>query len=234
MSGILDGVRVLDITMWIVGPVASAHLGDLGAEVIKIEPLVGDGARGMLSTRSIPMGDWNHFFEQSNRNKKSMAIDLTKEEGAEILYKLVEVSDVLVTNFTLGALRKLKIDYHTVSGINPRIIYVSALGYGRYGPMSEMPAYDFQAWARSGLMSVKGEPGQPPIYAGFGTGDVITSLFLAFGTLTALSHRDRTGRARKSTCPSWVRPCNSGPVCCSPIWPPAMSTSPGSIPERTR
>jgi crotonobetainyl-CoA:carnitine CoA-transferase CaiB-like acyl-CoA transferase len=196
MSGILEGIRVLDITMWIVGAVASAHLGDLGAEVIKIEPLTGDGARGMLSTRSIPMGEWNHYFEQNNRNKKSMAIDLAQEKGTEILHRLVERADILVTNFTLGALRRLKMDYETVSGINPQIIYASGLGYGRYGPMGEMPAYDFQAWARSGLM-LKGEPGQPPIYAGFGTGDIITSLFLAFGVLTALCHRDRTGAGQE-------------------------------------
>jgi len=196
MNGILKGIRVLDITVWAMGPVASAHLGDLGAEVIKIEPLMGEGARGMLSTRSIPMGEWNHYFEHGNRNKKSMAIDLAQDKGTEILHSLVEMSDILVTNLTLSALRKLKIDYETISQINPRMIYVSGTGYGHYGPMRDMPAYDFQAWARSGLM-LKGEPGQPPIYAGFATGDIITALFLAFGALIALHHRERTGMGQE-------------------------------------
>lgn len=157
----LEGVRVLDMTIWQQGPVATQMLADMGAEVIKIEErLGGDPGRGLVwhSDRTV----LNTYFECHNRNKKGITIDLTKSEGKAVIYRLIQKSDVFVQNFRPGVMEKLKLDYQTVSQINPRIIYASGTGWGSKGPDARKPAFDVLAQGRGGMLSVSGEPDEPP------------------------------------------------------------------------
>jgi crotonobetainyl-CoA:carnitine CoA-transferase CaiB-like acyl-CoA transferase len=176
-------------------------LGDLGAEVIKIEDRVkGDPSRGMSalfgSSMSLP-GDLNIMFETANRNKKSFTLDLKKEKGRELLYKLVEHCDVFCTNYSLSAIDKLKIDYETLAKHNPKLVYGIATGYGLLGPESRKRAFDTVAQARSGIMYAVGEPGSPPSQVAGPIFDQITGTLLAYGILAALIARDRKGVGQK-------------------------------------
>ncbi len=200
MSGILDGIRVIDWTLWQVGPYATAMLADLGAEVIHLEERgVGDSIRGMTHFFGVPMeAKGIHIpFEEHNRGKKSLAVDLKKPEGRKIVYDLVQKSDVFVTNFRQAAAEKLGLDYVTLNKLNPRLIYAAASGYGRKGPDAAKPALEIVGFARSGAMLGSGEKGMPPIYLTPGIGDRTTSLFLALGVLGALFKRERQGTAQE-------------------------------------
>jgi crotonobetainyl-CoA:carnitine CoA-transferase CaiB-like acyl-CoA transferase len=193
VSGILDGVRVVDLTMWFQGPVAAQHLADLGAEVIHFESTKGgDLARGVRSIRALPVGDWNQYFLVINRNKKSMAVDLNKPEGREIMHKLVETSDVFLTNLSAKALEKWECDYTTLSAKNPRLVYAMGSGYGPFGRVTK-PSFDLTVQALIGIMSRLGEPGQPPIYLGMGSGDAMGGMMAAFGIMLALYARQASG-----------------------------------------
>lgn len=188
----LDGIRVLDLTVWLQGPVCAQHLADFGAEVIHVErPVTGDQARGVRSINAIPIADWNQYFLVVNRNKKSMAIDLKNEAGRDLLYKLVEQSDVFLWNQGLGSLAGLGLDYETLSSINPRLVYATNSGYGHLGV--ERPAFDMTVQALTGIMTRQSEPGQPPVYLGLGAGDVYGGLLSALGIMLALHERERTG-----------------------------------------
>ncbi|HYK64999.1 MAG TPA: CoA transferase, partial [Patescibacteria group bacterium] len=161
----LQGVKVVEVAMWVAGPSTTAVLGDWGADVIKLEdPRGGDPIRGFV-TRT--MGDPNARvrppFELDNRNKRSVAVDLRKPEGHAFALKLVEHADVFVTSLRLDAIERMRLDYATLSAANPRLVYASINGYGHRGPDRNRPAYDYAAaWARSGLMATIAEPGQPP------------------------------------------------------------------------
>ncbi len=201
MSGPLDGVRIIECGGYLSAPSACYMLGDLGAEIIKIEDRVkGDPSRGMASlfgkTMSLP-GDLNIMFETANRNKKSLTLDLKKERGKKLLYELVEASDVFCTNYSPSAIDKLKIDYQTLAGYNSKLVYGIATGFGSSGPDSKKRAFDTIAQARSGIMYAAGEPDSPPAQIAGPMFDQMTGTLLAYGILAALLARDREGIGQK-------------------------------------
>ncbi len=191
----LSKIRILDLSLIMAGPYCSLILGDLGAEVIKIElPGQGEGARGVPP----------HFFEGEsayfiamNRNKKSMTLDLKTPKGKEVFYELAKRSDVVLENFRPGVVKRLGVDYDTLKEINPRIICCSISGYGQTGPLKDRPAFDLIIQARGGVMSYTGEPGRMPVRMGAPMGDLAGGLFAANGILAALYQREGTGRGQK-------------------------------------
>jgi len=195
----LDGIRVIDWTIWQQGPVASVMLGDLGAEVIKIEERVGgDPGRGVLRAQGLDLrGRPNFYFEANNRNKKSLAVDLKRPEGVEIVRRLVDHADVFVQNFRQGVAGRLGLGAATLRARNPRLIYASATGYGPEGPESGAPSFDYLGLARSGIMLSAGEPDDPPLAIAGGIADQMGAVMLAYGVLAALLARERTGRGQE-------------------------------------
>lgn len=192
----LDGIRVLDLTVWFQGPVSAQYLADFGAEVIKVErPQGGDQARGVRSIKSLEIGDWNQYFLVINRNKKSIAIDLKKPEGQQIMYRLVEKSDVFLSNMAPALLAAWGLSYEKLREINPKLIYATNTGYGRFGGVSK-PSFDMTVQALTGIMARMGEPGQPPIYLGMGSGDAFGGIMSAFGIMLALYQRNRSGEGQ--------------------------------------
>jgi len=192
----LDGIRVIDLTVWFQGPVSAQYLADFGAEVIKVErPQGGDQGRGVRSIKSLPVGDWNQYFLVINRNKKSMAIDLKTEAGRGILYRLVERSDVFLSNLAPEMLESWGLSYEKLSAINPKLVYATNTGYGRLGGASK-PSFDMTVQALTGAMARLGEPGEPPVYLGMGSGDAYGGIMSALGIALALYQRRRTGRGQ--------------------------------------
>ncbi len=192
----LEGLRIVDLTMWFQGPVAAQHLADLGAEVIHFEnPKGGDLARGVASIKALPVGDWNQYFLVINRNKKSMAVDLKTEGGREILGRLIKSADVFLSNLSPRALGKWGCSYEELTAINPSLIYAMGTGYGPKGTIDK-PSFDMTVQALAGLMSRLGEPGQPPIYLGMGSGDAMGGLMAALAISLALYARRRSGKGQ--------------------------------------
>ncbi len=193
----LEGIRVLDWTIWQQGPVSTMMLGDLGAEVIKIEERVGgDPGRGIMSiggTTTGASGQRNYYFEANNRHKKSLTLNLKAPEAKEVVYKLVEKSDVFVQNFRKGVAGKLGLGYQTLSQYNPKLIYASATGYGPDGPDAGEPSFDYMGLARSGIMNAIGEPNMDPLSITGGIADQMGAIMLAYGIITALFTRERLG-----------------------------------------
>ncbi len=191
----LEGIRVLDWTIWQQGPVCSAILGDLGADVIKIEERVGgDPGRGMLRMAGIDITDRpNFYFSANNRNKRGITLDLKKPEAIEIVHGLAAKSDVFVQNFRLGVADRLGVGYAELKKHNPKIIYASANGYGAEGPDAAAPSFDYLGQARSGVMMSAGEPDMPPCLIQGGVADQMGAIMLAFGVVSALYSRDRFG-----------------------------------------
>ncbi len=198
MTGPLDGIRVLDWTQWQMGPVATAMLADLGAEVIHIENSVtGDAGRGLYDPETILPQGKNSYFEYNNRGKKSMTVDLTQEKGRTLIYRLAELSDIFVHNFRKGVPEKLKMDYGTLSRFNPNLIYAALSGYGPKGPEAYEPAFDYLGLARSGIMLLAGEPDMPPMNIRRGIADQIGAIMAGYGILAALVARERYGIGQK-------------------------------------
>ncbi len=196
MTRPLEGIRVLDLTQWLQGPVCGQYLADFGAEVIHVErPVTGDGARGVRSIKALAVGDWNQYFLVINRNKKSLAIDLKKDEGREIFYKLVAESDVFLSNFQMEILRAWGLTYEKLSEINPKLVYATNTGYGHATEVNR-PSYDINVQALTGIMTRQGEPGQPPIYLGMGSGDTYGGMMSALGIMLALYQRRKTGKGQ--------------------------------------
>ena len=191
----LDGIRVIDWTIWQQGPVCSAMLGDLGAEVIKIEERdKGDPGRGMLKMSGVDLTDRpNFYFEANNRNKKSLTLDLKKPAARDIVHQLVATSDVFVQNYRLGVAARLGLDYATLRQHNPKLIYASATGYGPLGDEAGDPSFDQLGLARSGIMLAVGEPDMPPLQIAGGIADQMGAIMLAYGVMTALLARARFG-----------------------------------------
>jgi len=195
----LSGIKVLELGVWAAAPSAAAILGDWGAEVIKIEnPDGGDPCRGILRSGGVFLGaDFNQHWELLNRNKRSLAVDITKDKGREIVHRIVGSTDVFISNLRAGTLARLGYDYGTLSNINPRLIYCSITGYGLAGPGKDWPAMDETAyWASSGIMSILGEPDSPPPMLHGAIGDLTTGMFAAGGIALALYHRERTGKGQ--------------------------------------
>jgi CoA:oxalate CoA-transferase len=200
MKMALEGIRVLDVSEAGLAPVRCRILADMGAEVIKVERTEGgDQTRGILKiSGNVPVYDINYVLEFYNLNKKGITLDLKKPEGREVLYKLVEKSDVFVCNFRPHALESLGLEYKDISRINPKIIYTHLSGYGLHGPERDVGAYDFVGyWARSGVMAALGEPGTPLPFQLPGFGDNTTGMFAACAIMMALFHRERTGEGQE-------------------------------------
>jgi len=197
MGGPLEGIRILECAGFLSAPTAGYMLGDLGAEVIKIEDRVkGDPVRGMSAYFGGSLylqGGINIFFETANRNKKSITLDLKKEKGKKILYELVKISDIFCTNYSKRVCTNLGIDYETLKKCNPKLIYAIATGYGSRGPEKGKRAFDPIAQARSGIMYSVGEPDSPPSQINGPVFDQMTGTLLAYGILAALTARDKQG-----------------------------------------
>ncbi len=198
----LQGIKVIELCHWVLGPTCARVLGELGAEVIKIEdPRGGDPVRGLLPPSAMSesgLGVVNPFWEQWNGSKRAIAVDLSQEAGREIVYKMVETSDVFVTNFRAAVVDRLSLDYERVAKINPRIIYAQATGFGMKGPHRDRAAFDDTVfWIRAGIMSTLGEPDAPPVPLRGAMGDLSSAIFLAGAIVTALLARDRFGIGQK-------------------------------------
>jgi crotonobetainyl-CoA:carnitine CoA-transferase CaiB-like acyl-CoA transferase len=189
----LGDVRVLDLSHALAGPFASTLLGDYGAEIVKIEPLDGDMARAW----GPPFyGDEAAYFVNLNRNKKSIALDLKQPEGRDIFLRLVEHADVVLENMRVGTVARLGIDYARACERQPRIVYCSISGFGQDGPYRDRAALDLVVQAESGMISITGEPGGRGVRAGVSIADLTAGLYAAFGIVTALHARERTGRGQ--------------------------------------
>lgn len=189
MLGLLSGARVLDLSHMLAGPFGSMMLGDLGAEVIKIEPLDGDPMRQMGPHF---FGTESAYYLCGNRSKKSVTLNLQSDSGREIFYDLVKVSDVVYDNFRPGVVQKLKIDYPTLKAINPRIIVCSISGFGQTGPYRDRPAFDIAVQGLSGAMSITGT-GNEPARIGIPIGDLAGGMYAAYAVAAALYQREKTG-----------------------------------------
>jgi crotonobetainyl-CoA:carnitine CoA-transferase CaiB-like acyl-CoA transferase len=195
----LDGILVLDWTIWQQGPVCSAMLADLGADVIKIEERGGgDPGRGILQMAGVDVSDRpNAYFEANNRGKKSLTLDVKKPEGRDIVYALAQRADVFVQNFRKGVAERLGLGPADLRGRNERLVYASATGYGPEGPESGEPSFDQLGLARSGIMLAAGEPDMPPLGIAGGVADQMGAVMLAYGVLAALLAREKTGRGQE-------------------------------------
>lgn len=190
----LSDVRILDLSLIMAGPFSTLILGDLGAEVIKIErPGVGESARGIPPYY---FEGESAYFIAMNRNKRSMTLDLKTSKGREIFYELAKSSDVVIENFRPGVVKRLGVDYKTLKKIKPDIICCSISGYGQNGVFNDRPAFDLIIQARGGIMSYTGEPERMPLRMGAPMGDLAGGLFAANGILAALYQKERTGRGQ--------------------------------------
>jgi len=193
MSAALDGIRVLDVTQVMAGPFCAMLLCDMGADVIKVEAPQGDSARRMAGGA----GDDSAAFNAVNRGKRGIVIDLKTAQGVQVLRRLSESVDILVENYRPGVMKKFGLDYESLKVSNPRLIYASISGYGQTGPSAGKGGFDLVAQGVSGLMSVTGEPGRPPVKAGVPVTDLGAGLFAVCGILGALQYRERTGRGQQ-------------------------------------
>ena len=189
----LEGLRVIDLTQVMAGPFCSMLLADMGAEVIKVEPLEGEPTR---HERQLAPGVSGSFLAV-NRSKRGMAVDLKAKEGAAILRRLAAGADVLVENYRPGAARRLGLDYESLRAVNPRLIHCSISGFGQTGPYAQRGGFDLIAQGMSGIMSATGNEGGPPVKVGVPVTDLGAGLFAVFGILCALRARRLTGRGQQ-------------------------------------
>ncbi len=197
----LSGVRVLDLSRILAGPTCTQLLGDLGADVIKVErPEAGDDTRkwGPPFVRDGQGRETSEsaYYLCANRNKRSIDIDLSTERGQKLVRELAAASDVLIENHKVGALARYGLDYARLSGTHPRLVYCSITGFGQHGPYAARTGYDFLAQGMGGIMSVTGEPAGEPMKVGVGITDVMTGMYAAVAILAALRHRDLSGRGQ--------------------------------------
>jgi crotonobetainyl-CoA:carnitine CoA-transferase CaiB-like acyl-CoA transferase len=192
---VLKGYRVLDCSIAMAGPFAAQRLGDLGADVIKVEPVAGEWQR-FRAAGGATGNRINVSFLSLNRNKRSLAIDLKAPEGKQALLELVKTADVFIQNYRPGVAQRLGVDYETLSKINPRLIYVSISGYGETGPYKDRPGQDLLLQGMSGAMLSAGTAGEPPTPAGQYLADAVTAYTAFEGALAALLHRERTGEGQ--------------------------------------
>ncbi|HCX62077.1 MAG TPA: carnitine dehydratase [Clostridiales bacterium] len=190
---LLEGIRVLDFTQFLAGPYCSMFLADMGAEVIKIENLQGNGDFVRTARPKEKSTNRSMYFGNLNRNKKSVCLDLKTKEGKELFSELVKSADVLVENNRPGVMAKLGFNYEVCKKLNPELIYASISGFGQYGPLTERPGYDLIAQAMGGSMSITGWPGSEPTRAGMAIGDLFAGLNACIGILATLYKRKETG-----------------------------------------
>lgn len=195
MSGALEGFKILDLSRVLAGPYCTMILGDLGAEVIKVE-----APGGSDETRKWGppfQNDVSAYYLCANRNKKSITVDLKSEEGVKLIKQLIKESDCIVNNFKTGTMERFGLDYDTLSAINPQLVYCSITGFGETGPNKDMPGYDFIIQAMSGLMSITGETHSGPQKVGIAITDVLTGLYACIGIQSALLERIKSGKGQK-------------------------------------
>ena len=191
----LAGVRVLDISQVMAGPYACMLLADLGADVIKIEPPGGgDQTRGAMGFKM--KGADSLGFLNMNRNKRSVALNLKADAGRDLLLRMVKDADILLENYRPGAMKRLGLGYDVVAAINPKLIYTSISGFGQSGPWADRPGFDLMAQAMSGVMSVTGYPGGPPVKAGVPVADIGCALFAVYATLSAYIGAQSSGKGQ--------------------------------------
>ncbi len=204
MNSPLSHIKVLDLSRVLAGPWATQMLGDLGAEVIKIErPRTGDDTRHwgppFIHNPDGSQGDAAYFL-CANRNKTSVVLDISTSEGQDKVKALARDCDVVVENYKVGGLKKYGLDYDSLNALNPGLVYCSITGFGQTGPYAARPGYDFLIQAMGGMMSITGEkdglPGGGPQKVGVAIADVMTGMYAAVGILAALAHRDRTGEGQ--------------------------------------
>ena len=192
-TGSLNGIRVLDLSRVLAGPYCTMVLGDLGADVIKVEPPEGDETRGWGPP--FAAGE-SAYYLCVNRNKRGIVINLKTDEGKKILRELAIRSDVLVENFRPGTLKKFGLDFETLHGLNPKLVYCSISGFGQTGSMKDKPGYDFMIQALGGLMSITGEPAGEPMKTGVAVVDLFAGQNAIIAILAALQARTATGRGQ--------------------------------------
>jgi len=198
----LEGIKVVELSLWVLGPTCGRVLGELGADVIKVEdPEGGDPVRGLIPPRLISGSNLppvKPYWEQWNGSKRAIAIDLNQKAGREIIYELIETVDVLITNLRPTIVDRFALDYESVAKINPKIVYAQGTGFGIKGPHRDRRAFDETAfWIRSGIMSTLGEPDAPPVPLRGAMGDLTTAVFMAGAIVTALFTRERFGFGQK-------------------------------------
>ena len=203
---VLSGIKVLDLSRVLAGPWSTQILADFGADVVKVEaPGRGDDTRAWGSPipaldPSQPVAGESAYYLSTNRNKRSLAIDLADLKGADLIRKLAAEADIVVENFKVGGLKRYGLDYQTLSAINPRLIYCSITGFGQDGPYADRPGYDFVAQAMGGMMSITGEADGPPIKTGVAVADLSTGLYATISILMALRHAEQTGQGQHIDC----------------------------------
>ena len=194
-AGALEGVLVADFSRVLSGPYCTMMLGDLGADVVKIErPRAGDETRGWGPPFA---GGESAYYLSVNRNKRSLALDFSKEAHRDVAWRLIERADVLVENFRPGTMERLGFSYDACAARNPRLVYAAISGFGETGPARDEPGYDYVAQARGGVMSVTGEPGREPQKVGVAIADITTGLYCAIAILAALRDVAATGRGQR-------------------------------------
>ena len=194
MAGILEGTRVIDMGHFVAVPSGAAVLGDWGADVLKVEPLSGEPQRGAMALSQTSV---NWRFEVHNRNKRSIALNLKEDSGRDILYALARESDVFMSNYELATLMRLRLDYSTLSEVNPRLVYAVLTGYGTAGPDRDRRGFDMAAaWARTGMQYLLTESGKSPPQQRGGVLDRTVGFQMVAGIIAALLHRDRTGQGQ--------------------------------------
>jgi formyl-CoA transferase len=189
----LNGIRVLDLSRVLAGPYCTMVLGDLGADVIKVESPGGDETRGWGPPFA---GSESAYYLCVNRNKRGIVVDFKTEEGRKIIRELIKQSDVLVENFRPGTLARFSLDYDSASLINPNLIYCSITGFGQTGPLSDKPGYDFMIQGMGGLMSITGEPDGEPMKVGVAVADLFAGQNAVIAILAALQARTQTGKGQ--------------------------------------
>ena len=193
MASPLDGIKVLDLTRVLAGPYATMLLGDLGAEVIKIEqPGTGDESRNFGPFKN----GFSLYFMSVNRGKRSLTLNLKTERGQAIFKQLLKRTDILVENFRPGTMEKLGLGYDTLKSEHPSLIYAACSGFGQTGPYAQQGAYDMIIQGMGGIISITGEPDGPPVRVGTSISDITAALFTTIGILSALHHRNQTGRGQ--------------------------------------
>jgi crotonobetainyl-CoA:carnitine CoA-transferase CaiB-like acyl-CoA transferase len=196
--GVLDGYRVIDCTIAMAGPFAAQRLGDLGADVVKVEPPAGEWQRSAAAGGATG-NEINVSFLSLNRNKRSLAVDLKSDAGREVVRSLIAGADVFLQNYRPGVAARLGLDYETLAAINPSLVYVSISGYGEDGPYRDRPGQDLLLQAMSGAMLSAGRDGEPPVPAGQYLADAVTASTAFEAVLAALLHRERTGEGQLVT-----------------------------------
>ncbi|OJI95516.1 formyl-CoA transferase [Planktotalea frisia] len=200
-KGALDGLTVLDLSRVLAGPTATQLLGDMGATVLKIEnpKTGGDDTRAWgppFAETPDGQSDFSAYFMAANRNKYSIAADLSTPEGQALIHQIAEQADVIIENFKPGALVKYGLDHKSMCEMHPEIVYCSISGYGQTGPNRDLPGYGLMAQGYGGIMSLTGEADGPPMKVGVGIADVMCGMYACIGILAALRHRDKTGQGQ--------------------------------------